>query len=136
MSQLNATAKHHILLEYSPCTATHSFSALATRHNIAGGERTVRRWHKQWDGTVESLQHKKGAGRPHIMEEEDVEKYVATPIRRANRAHKRVNYRKVLDDITNKTDLQPSYRTVRRYGKDELKGKKTRGVKRTAEESK
>src|SRR6185312_12901126 len=51
MPHLSAEAKHHILLEYSPRSPTHSLSALAARHSIAGGERTVRNWLQRWDGT-------------------------------------------------------------------------------------
>jgi hypothetical protein len=55
MPHLSAEAKHHILLEYAPHSATHSLAALAARHAVKGGKRVLLRWHQQWDGTAASL---------------------------------------------------------------------------------
>ena len=48
MPHFSAEAKHHILLEYSPRSEGRSFAALAARHAVSGGARTVQRWHSRW----------------------------------------------------------------------------------------
>ncbi len=135
MKQFAPEHKHSILLEYTPRSTTHSFAALAARHGVAGGERVVRRWHQQWDGTARSLQHKAGAGRPRALNRREVQQHVRTPILRANRAHKAVHYSQLLPQVQQKTGKDLSARTLRRYGKEELGAKQRRGKKRTAEES-
>src|SRR5689334_13400326 len=125
MKHFSATTKHHILLEYSPRSATNSFSALAARHGVKGGWRTIKSWFDQWDQTVESLQRKEGSGRPRIMNKQQVERHIAVPIRKANQSHKPISYPKVLEGIAQKTDLQPSLRTVQRYGEKDLDVRKT-----------
>ena len=136
MKQFTAEQKHEIILEYQPHSPTHSFPALAARHAVAGGAETVRKWHQRWDGTAASLQHKKGAGRPRILTPSEIQHYVTVPIRHLNRAANRVRYTKVAVQVREKTGKHVSDRTVQRIGKEELGGKKTRGRKRSAEESK
>ena len=135
MKQFPPEQKHSILFEYTPQSRTHSFAALAVRHGVAGGEQTVRRWHKQWDGTPQSLEHEKGAGRPRALDSREVQQHVRTPILRANRAHKAVHYSNLLSAVRQKTGKELSARTLRRYGKEELGAKQKRGKKRTADES-
>jgi hypothetical protein len=135
MKQLPPEAKHAILCEYSPFSRTHSFAALAARHGVVGGGEVVGRWHQRWDGTPASLQHARGAGRPHVMSEREVQQHVRAPILRANRAHAAVHYPAVATTAQQKTGKQVSLRTVQRYGKEELEARHGRGKKRTAEES-
>jgi hypothetical protein len=136
MHQYSSDFKHHILSQYSSLHRGSGFSSLAHQYNIPNGAMTIKRWHDHWDGTIQSLQHKKGAGRPHIMNQQQVKIYVKQQIQKANQSHIRINYRKILNDITNKTALRPSIQTIRRYGKEQLGVRKTKGVKRTADESK
>lgn len=135
MKQISADAKHSILLEYSPRSSTHSFAALAARHNVQGGEWVLRSWHQRWDGTAHSLEHKKGAGRPRVLSRREVQQHVRAPILRANKAHKAVHYSKLLPSVRDKTGKDVSARTLRRYGKEELGAAKRKGKKRTADES-
>lgn len=135
MKQLTPEHKHSILLEYTPRSPTHSFAALAARHGVPGGERVVRRWHQQWDGTARSMQHKAGAGRPRALSKQELQQHVRTPILRANRAHKPVHYSKLLPQVLQKTGKELSIQTLRRYGKEELGAKQRRGKKRTGDES-
>jgi transposase len=136
MKELSAEAKHHILLEYQPNCRAHSFSALAGRHAIPGGGRTVQRWHEQWNGTVQSLQHKAGAGRPRTLSAAHVNRLIRAPIIAANRAHRAVHYTSLLPQVQHKSGADISLRTLQRYGKEEIgaTGKRTR--KRTAKECK
>ena len=136
MKQFSAEVKHSILLEYQLHTRTHSFAALARRHSITGGDRTIQRWYSQWNGTVASLTHKKGGGRPHILTEREVQHHIAEPIRRLNRAHRAVRYTSVARELRTKTGKHISDRTVQWIGKKELGARKTKGLKRTAEECK
>jgi transposase len=135
MKQFPPAQQHSILLEYSPRSTTHSFAALAERHGVPGGKRTVQRWDQRWDGTARSLEHKAGAGRPRALSKQEVQQHVRAPILRANRAHKPMHYSKLLPEVQRKTGKELSIQTLRRYGKEELNAKQRRSKKRTAEES-
>jgi transposase len=136
MKHFSPQEKHHILLEYQPHSPAHNLTALAARHSVKGGKRTILNWLQRWDHTAASLEHKKGAGRPHALEHNEVTRYIQQPIRRLNRSAQVVRYTKVANQVREKTGKQVSDRTVRRIGTEELGGRKTRGKKRTAEESK
>jgi len=136
MPHLSADAKHHILLEYSPHDTTRSFTALAARHAVKGGERVVRRWHRRWDGSPASLQERPRSGRPRALSRAQVQRHIATPIRHANRAHRAIHYTDLLPRVRAATGAEVSLRTVQHYGEKELGAKKHKGIKRTAEESK
>lgn len=135
MKQFTPEQKHEILLEYQSHSTTHSFPALAARHAVPGGARTIQRWHARWDHTIASLQRKPVPGRPHVLTPTEVQRHIAAPIRRLNRSARRVRYSKVAQQLRARTGKSVSDRTVQRIGKDELAAKKTRGKKRTAEES-
>jgi hypothetical protein len=134
MKQFTPEAKHAILLEYSPHTVDHSFAALAVRHGVAGGRDVVRRWHDRWNGTSQSLQHSRGAGRPRVLSVREVQQHVRAPILRANRAHVSLHYPSVAQSVCEKIGKSVSTPTIRRYGKEELGATQRRGKKRTAEE--
>ena len=123
MPQLSAEAKHHILLEYSAGDATRGFAELARRHAVQGGARTVRRWHRRWDGTPASLQHKQGAGRPRALTSRQVQLHVQRPINAANRAHRAVHYTELLPSVRQKTGADVSLRSLQRYGKEQLRAR-------------
>lgn len=131
---LTPNAKHQILLEYIPRSATHSFAALARRHAIAGGERTIRRWHSSWDGTPHSLNPKPRSGRPRILSAQQVEQHIATPIREANRNHTAIHYTSIAESVKEVTGKSPSLRTLQNYGKEQLKAKQKRTKKRRLDE--
>ena len=136
MKQFTPEQKHEILLEYRRHSRTQSFAALAARHGVHGGRQTIENWFSRWNGTPASLQHKPGAGRPHILTPEEVEQHITAPIRELNRAARQVRYTKIADELRASTGKQVSDRTINRIGKDELHGRRTRGRKRTAEECK
>jgi hypothetical protein len=135
MSHLSAEAKHHILLEYAPRSATQSFAALAARHTISGGARTVQRWHERWDGTPVSLQRKEGTGKAPLLNRAEVSRHVRAPILAANRAHRTISYPQLLPEVRRKTGKQIALRTLRDYGKQQLGASQRRTKKRTADES-
>lgn len=134
MPHLSAEAKHHILLDYSPRSAAHSFAALAERHSIAGGANVVRHWHDRWDGTPQSLERRAGSGRQRTLSAAQVRRHVSAPIRNSNRAHRPVRYTRLLPQVQAATVTQVSLRTLQRYGLEEAGGRQTRGKKRTADE--
>jgi transposase len=136
MKQFTPQQKHSILLEYRPYSPTHSFSALAHRHGVNGGEGTVRLWYNKWNRTIASLQHKKGAGRPRILTATEVSRCIIIPIRRKNRAYLPVSYTKLLPSVIEKTGKELSVRTIRRNVKEMEGARKITGKKRTAEEYK
>ena len=136
MKQFTPQQKHEILLEYTPYSRTHSFSALARRHNVVGGKSTVKKWFDRWNYTIASLKHKKVAGRPRILTPAEVKHNIQTPIMKANQAHKPIHYTNIKTEVERKTGKEISIQTIRRYGKEECGGKQINGRKRTADECK
>ena len=136
MSHLSAEVKHHILLEYSPHSPTHSFAALAARHGVSGGARTLQRWHARWDHSPQSLERREGSGKARMLSRAQVSRHVRAPILAANRAHRAVHYTHLLPAVRRKTGKQVSIQTLRRYGTKELGAKQKHSKKRTADESK
>lgn len=126
--------KHTILSHYRAGERGCGFAALARRFAVQGGARVISRWHERWDGTPQSLQHKKGAGRPRALSKREVQQHVHTPILRANRAHKAVHYSALLPPLQQKTGKELTLRTLQRYGKEEVGARQRRGKKRTADE--
>lgn len=135
MSHLSAEAKHHILLEYTPRDTSRSFSALARRHAVRGGERTIRRWHQRWNGTLHSLERKDGSGKARILTAAEVNRHVRAPILAANRSHRAIHYTDLLPEVQRKTGKKISLRSLQQYGKEELAIKQRHTKKRTAGES-
>lgn len=134
MKQFTAEQKHEILIEYQPCSPTHSFSALAARHAVPGGKMTINNWYHRWDGTIESLKHKKGGGRPSILTRAQVMRHIAPRIRSSNRHHVPIVYPRLLPAINAATSNSMSLRTLERYGKKILNAKPKHGQRRTADE--
>lgn len=134
MAQLSADTKHHILLGYSPHRRSHSFAALAERHHIAGGRKTLQRWHDRWDGTAASLEREAGSGRARALSRVEVTRHIHAPLLAANRAHRAVHYPDLMEALTDKTGKEVSLRTVQRYGQQELRAHDVSTVKRTEAE--
>ena len=134
MKQFTPEQKHEILVEYSPRSTTHSLVALAQRHAVKGGRRTIGNWLARWDGTAASLQRQPVSGRPRSLTPEEVQRYVITPICRKNRAHVPILYSELQPAVAEQTGKKVSARTIRRYGKEEGGGRLAHGKKRTAEE--
>ena len=127
--------KHTILTHYRAGVRGAGFAALARRFAVQGGASAIQRWYQRWDGTPQSLQHKKGAGRPHVLSRREVQQHVRAPILRANREHRAVHYPKLHAALVDKTGKEVSVQTVRRIGHEELGARHRRGKKRTADES-
>jgi hypothetical protein len=134
MPHLSAEAKHHILLEYAPGVRGSGFKALAARHEIKGGVKSLSEWHHRWDGTPQSLEERPRSGRPRALSSAQVRRHIAAPIRNANRAAQPVSYPALLPRVQAATDSHVSLRTIKRYGKEELQATTKHGKKRTAEE--
>ena len=134
MSHLSPFAKHHILLEYSPHDTTHNFAALARRHGIGGGARTVQRWHSRWNRTPQSLEGQPRSGRPSVLSRAEVSRHIRAPILAANRSHRAISYTKLLPEVEQKTRKSVSLRTLQRIGKNQLEVKSKATRKRTREE--
>lgn len=135
MSDSTPQQKHSILTHYRAHDRGAGFDALARRFAVAGGGRTIQRWHSRWDGTAASLQHASGAGRPRTLSSAQVTRHVKPRILAANRRHEAVHYPDILPAVQAATGTDLSLRTLRRYGKEELGAKQRRGKKRTTEES-
>jgi hypothetical protein len=134
MKQLTPEQKHSILTHYSARRKGETLEKVLALHDVKASRRAVELWQKQWDGTIASLQHKPVPGRPHVLTPAEVQRHIAAPIRRKNRSTQRVRYTDLVESIQHKTGKQVSPRTIQRIGKNELRGRKTRGKKRTADE--
>lgn len=126
--------KHNILTHYCAGQRGAGFGALARRFAVAGGERTIRRWHERWDGTPQSLEARARSGRPPVLSSQEVQQHVRAPLLRANREHRAIHYPKVHAALVQQTGKAVSLQTVRRIGHDELGARMKRGKKRTADE--
>jgi hypothetical protein len=134
MPHLSAEAKHHILLEYVPHSTTHSFAALARRHDIAGGSEVVRRWHQRWNRTPESLKRHEGSGATPILTSSEISRHIRAPILAANRAQRVIHYPDVLRQVQTKTGKKIALRTLQQYGKEKCRIKEKTTRKRTRAE--
>ena len=132
--QYTAAHKQSILSHYRAGVKGAGFDALARRFAVKGGGAVIKRWHDRWNRDAASLEHKQGAGRPRALSGREVQQYVRAPILRANRAHRAVRYTELLPAVQERTGKNVSVRTLRRYGKEKLGARSTRGKKRTAEE--
>lgn len=133
MKQLSPEAKHHILLQYRARSPTHSFVALAARAGGGLDASTVRKWHQQWDGTVQSLQRKPVPGRPRALSAAQVTRHVLPRIRAANRRGEALHYPTLHTSVQQATGKQLSLQTLRRYGAA-VGVKQKRSKKRTKDE--
>lgn len=136
MKQLTPEQKHSILTHYTSPFNTQTLSTILSLHDINVNRTTVERWKNVWDGSIQSLQHKQVSGRPRILNQREVTRYVERPLREANRSSTPIRYSSVAKSIRTKINKSISDRTVRRIGKEELGGKMGRGKKRSAEECK
>jgi hypothetical protein len=136
MNQFTPEQKHEILTHLRSRSSTQSVDSIAALHGVKGGRRTLNLWLSRWDGTPQSLQHDKGAGRPHILSRAQVSRHVRAPILAANRAHRAIHYSSLLSSVQQKTSKEISARTLRRYGKELLGAHQKHTKKRTADESK
>ena len=136
MPQLTPKQKHDILTIYSHNKHKHSFESLAHQYNIKGGKQLLSRWYQQWNGTPQSLERKRGSGRPTILTSTEVRDSIQLPLRNKNRAHVPVHYSDLLPSIIQKTGKKISLTTIKRIGHDQLGARQKRTKKRTAVESK
>lgn len=136
MKQLTPELKHSILTHYTSPDNHHTLEQILALHSVSVSRRTIELWQLKWDGSIESLQHQSGAGRPRVLSRAEVIRHVAIPIRNANRAGRTINYSTLSQQVTDSTRKKISIRTLRRYGKEECKARSTRGQKRTVDESK
>jgi hypothetical protein len=128
--------KHHVLTQYSRNTRGRGFLALAQRHEIRGGPRTVRSWYDRWDGTPLSLTRRPIPGRPRALTRAQAYQYITAPIRRRNRQHLPIHYRELHENAQQQTRRSVSIQTIRRYGHNDAGARLRRTRKRTAKERK
>ena len=134
MNQFTPQLNHHILTQYSPHNHAHSFSTLANAYNVSGGESAIRKWHYKWNGTPQSLERKKGSGRPRIMGKKQVHQYIRMPIQNKRRHHLPVHCPELHANLVQKTGLQISSRSIRRYARRDGKAKLIHTHKKTKHE--
>lgn len=136
MKQLTPEVKHSILTHYTSPLNRDTLPAILSLHDVKASRRAVEKWRLQWNGSVASLQHNKGAGRPRVLSEAQVRRHIAAPIRNSNRAGRPIHYTQLLPSVQAATHTNVSLQTVQRYGKQDCNAKNIRGRKRTVDESK
>ena len=136
MKQPTPEQKHSVLTHCAARRDGETVEHILALHDVCASTRAVRKWRQQWNGTIASLQRQPTSGRPRVLSKAQVTRHITAPIRNANRAARAVRYTKLLPQVQAATQTDVSLRTLRRYGKEEARGHKTRGKKRTAEESK
>lgn len=134
MHHFSPESKDAILREYREDDVTHGYTALARRHPQLTS-RTIRRWMSCWDGAPASLEEGARSGRPPVIQPEDRVPVIQGVINDANRRHAAIHYPEVDEALFDQTGIQPSSRTVRRWGK-ELGAHPMRTIARSVQERK
>ena len=126
MPHLTPKQKHDILKLYSPYDHNHSFQALAHQYNIKGGSQVLQNWYRQWNGSPESLERKKGSVKHKLLTSKQVKDLIQIPIRNKNRASVPVHYPEIQSSVIEKTGKQISLSTIQKIGKNKLGAKQKR----------
>lgn len=134
MPQPTAQQKHDILVHCQSRRASDSEVDVAAQHGVTVTRQTLYNWRRQWNGTRESLEHKKGAGRPPLLTPSEVSRHIRAPILAANRAQRAIHYPDVLQQIQTKTGKKIALRTLQHYGKEKCQAKERTTHKRTRAE--
>ena len=91
---------------------------------------TDRQWCDRHDGKIASLEQRYRSGRPSKLVKQQVDQLITKVVRSHNHMLRPINYIEIVKSIWQKTNMNISLRTVRRYGqKSGVKSKKT--MKRT-----
>ena len=136
MPDFLSSLKHHILRQYQPRSKNLNFRSLADEYDIPGGESTIRKWYRKWDGTATSLDRKPGSGCPRLLNREQVKEFIQQPIKKKRRSHEAIHYTDLMPSIQENLEIPITLRTVRRYGRRDLGVRMKATTKRTAHESK
>jgi transposase len=116
-STVSLDKKQQILEEYQPGVRGKGFLALAKRHSIESGPKTIRNWYQKWDGTKESLEKESGGDRRSILSDKEKKTHILGFI--AKRAKKDpADYREVQENVESKTGKQMAIKSIRRIGKE------------------
>lgn len=134
MERLTPHQKHSILTRYRPHTRGAGFNALATRFAVRGGGTLIRRWYHLWDGTPQSLEPRTSPGRPALLSEEQVNRYIREPVSRAHQRRSALHYTTLTPSVRNQTHTTVSVQTVRRLGREALRARHRHTKKRTEKE--
>ncbi len=128
--------KHNILTHIQTNPENKTQKQIVGLYGINVSKQTINKWFHKWNGTAASLERKIGSGRQHILTNNEIKKYIETPIRKQNRAGEKVKYTNITDGVREKTGKQVSLSTIQKIGKKQLGGRLKKGIKRTVEESK
>lgn len=134
--QPTAQQKHDILIHCESRLPNLSEVEVARLHGVIVNRATIWNWKQKWNRTPQSLEHKKGAGRPHILTPAEISRHIRAPILAANRAHRAIHYSDLLASVQSKTRKKITLRTIQRTGQKELGIRERITRKRTSQESK
>ncbi|CAF4805557.1 unnamed protein product, partial [Rotaria sp. Silwood2] len=81
------------------------------------GHMLIKRWYRQWDGTVQSLNRKSRNGRPRTLSKEEVKHYKLDFVKIMNSQYKSVNYRMVKSHVETSLNRTEPLSNIQRYGK-------------------
>jgi hypothetical protein len=116
MPKYSPELKHRILTRYTSDPDTNSYRSLSLLYGLAPDGRTIKRWKKQWNGTLASLRDKQRSGRPRLLTRQQVHSYIRQPVVASNRSHTPINYPTLHTRISQTNAAPVSLRSVQRYG--------------------
>ena len=134
--KFSAEQRQRILQQCSLHDRFNGLCAVSRRWGLSPDGKTLQRWFRQWDGTVESLKERSRSGRPRLLTAAQVHNRILQPVVAANRAHRCINYASVHPALQQNENVRVSLRTVRRYGRVATGIKNRRTQRKTAHEGK
>jgi transposase len=112
-----------------------SFRKIEREFEVGNGNgKTVGRWVKQYNGNIFSLMPIEHKGRPTNLTKHQVNFHIKNKIDKKNKRARPINYSTLYDSLPKKIRKQISLRQVQRIGRETLKGRKQKCVKRTLDE--
>ena len=114
-SHYTAEFKQEVLSHYHEGQRGSGFAVLATRFQVPGGGRTIKRWFDQWDGSITSLQQQPSVGRPPILQPAEIQQHIGTVVQSRNRHYQSIHYTDLLPSVRAATHTSLSLRTLQRF---------------------
>jgi transposase-like protein len=113
--------KQRVVKEYRAGESGSGAKALAGRHSIRGGHRTVMQWVRRYNGKRSSLAKRTKPNRERILTHYEAARFIRNPMLIAHKKRQLVVASALHPKVVKGTGKQISVRSVRRYAHDYLK---------------
>lgn len=117
--QYSADTKHHILRQYKRDVRGCGFRALALKHGVPNGARTLEYWYSKWDGTPASLEKQTTSHKRRRLDPQQVQQNIRGYVETMNKQGDQVIYADVKEHVEEETAQPIAYSTLTRYGYNE-----------------